>query len=185
SHVTAYAPAVDNWPMRQATTTIYWVDAQWALPPSAAAQPGRPHTLTTTVTRRSDGAPLAGWTVRYDVPGGGASLGYASGNSVDVPTDAAGRASVEVSPTSGGGGSSTVGITIVRPPQAGADASPQLEVGRGAATITWGSGAPIGATPTPINTAPTLQPTPNSPLSSLPPPPSSPSSPATGSNPTA
>ena len=70
-------------------------------------KPGRPHVLTTTVMRRTDGAPLAGWLVRYDI-GGGASLGYEGGNVVEVPTDAAGRASAEVSPANVGGGSSTV-----------------------------------------------------------------------------
>jgi uncharacterized repeat protein (TIGR01451 family) len=165
SRVTAYAPAVGNWQFRQATTTIYWIDAQWAFPPSAVAAPGRPHTLTTTVTRRTDGAPLVGWTVRYDVSRGG-SLGYAGGNSVNVPTDAAGRASVEVSPSDVGGGTATIGVTIIRPALAGAEASPQLEIGRGAATITWGSApssAPTAAPslslpPPPITPAPATSP---------------------------
>jgi uncharacterized repeat protein (TIGR01451 family) len=156
SHVTTVAPDVSNWQFRQATATIYWIDAQWVFPPSAQAEPGRPHVLTTTVMRRSDEAPLAGWTVRYDVPRGGASLGYASGDHIDVPTDAAGRASVEVSPTDVGGGTATINITIIRPPLAGPHAIPQLEVGRGLATITWGT----GQTAAPINAAPVLQPTP-------------------------
>ena len=50
------------------------------------------------VTRRTDGSPLAGWIVRYEVAGG-ASLGYEGGNFVEVPTDANGRASMEVSPS--------------------------------------------------------------------------------------
>jgi hypothetical protein len=149
SQITAYSPAVSDWNLRRAIATIYWVDAQWMLPPSAVAEAGRPHVLTTTVMRRTDGTPLAGWLVRYDV-GGGASLGYEGGNVVEVPTDASGRASVEVSPVSVAGGSTTVGITIIRPPQGGADPSPRLEIGRGAASITWTAGAaapPIGTPP--------------------------------------
>jgi uncharacterized repeat protein (TIGR01451 family) len=161
SHVTAFAPDVGNWQFRQAAAIIYWIDAQWAFPPSTVAPTGQPHVLTTTVTRRTDGAPLAGWTVRYDVSGGGASLGYAGGNFVDVPTDAAGRASVEVSPTATGSGASTVGITIVRPAVIGPGAAPSLEVGRGSATIVWG--AP--ASPAPATAPPSLQPTPISPIS--------------------
>lgn len=141
SRVTAYTPLVDDWQLRRATATIYWVDAQWVFPPSAVVEPGRPHVLTTTVTRRSDSSPVAGWLVRYEVAGGGASLGYGGGNYVDVPTDAAGRASVEVSPTGSGGGSTTVQMTLIRPPLAGAEASPQLEIGSGSATITWGTAA--------------------------------------------
>jgi uncharacterized repeat protein (TIGR01451 family) len=159
SHVTAIAPDVANWQFRQATATIYWIDAQWVFPPSATADPGRPHVLTTTVMRRSDGAPLAGWIVRYNVPSGGASLGYASGDHTDATTDANGRASVEVSPNDVGGGTATIGVTIIRPAAPGASAAQQLEVGRGVSTITWGS----GASPTPISTRPQLQPTPIAP----------------------
>ena len=79
SRVTAYAPSVGNWQFRQASATIFWVDAQWIFPPSAVVEPGRPHVLTTIVIRRTDGSPLAGWIVRYEVAGG-ASLGYEGGN---------------------------------------------------------------------------------------------------------
>ena len=99
-----------------------------------------PHTLTTTVMRRTDGAPLAGWIVRYDV-GGGAALGYEGGSATEATTDAAGRASVEVSPKDAGGGATNVCITIIRPQTAGPAAMPRLELGRGAATITWNAGA--------------------------------------------
>jgi len=167
SHVTAYTPAVNDWNLRRATATIYWVDAQWVLHTSAVVDVGRPHILTTTVMRRTDGAPLAGWLVRYEVASG-ASLGYQGGNVIEVPTDAAGRASVEVSPVGAGSGTTTVGITIVRPPQGGADQAPRLEVGRGAAAITWASGAisapvspaPISPAPATPMPAPPLQPTP-------------------------
>jgi uncharacterized repeat protein (TIGR01451 family) len=158
SHVTAYAPAVGNWQFRQANATIHWIDAQWSFPPSATVTSGRPHVLTTTVTRRSNGAPLAGWVVRYDVSGGGASLGYAGGNFVDATTDAAGRASVEVSPSDVGGGTATIGITIIQP--ATAVGTPQLEVGRGSASITWGSGTSSAPSPVPATGPPPLQPTP-------------------------
>jgi uncharacterized repeat protein (TIGR01451 family) len=155
SYITAYAPNIADWQQRRAIATIYWVDAQWLFAPSAVEEPGRPHVLTTTVTRRSDGTPVQGWIVRYDVAGG--SLGYSAGKSIEVPTDASGRASVEVSPTDVGGGSATVTMVLVRPPQTLPVATPQLEVGRGAATISWGaagvSSAPIAA-PAPIVTSP-------------------------------
>jgi uncharacterized repeat protein (TIGR01451 family) len=169
SHVTAFTPAISDWNLRKATATIYWVDAQWVLPASTIVPAGRPHVLTTTVMRRTDGAPLAGWLVRYEVPGG-ASLGYGGGNVADVATDAAGRASVEVSPTDVGGGSTTVGITVVRPPQAGVAAAPQLEVGRGSATLTWATGAaPIPMAPAPISPGP-MSPLPITPMQPGPPP---------------
>ena len=45
------------------------VDAQFAFPAPTIAQAGHPLVLTTIVTRRTDRAPLAGWTVRYEVIG--------------------------------------------------------------------------------------------------------------------
>jgi uncharacterized repeat protein (TIGR01451 family) len=139
SLVTAYTPTIDNF--NRVTTPVYWVDAQFLFPPPAAAEPGRAHTLTTTVLRRSDSAPLVGWTVRYDVANG-ASLGYEGGNFVEATTDAAGRASVEVSPVNAGGGTTNVGVTVIRPAgwAAGMGAMP---LGRGNTTITWGAGAPM------------------------------------------
>ncbi len=136
SLVTAYAPAYSEF--NQATSTIYWVDAQWIFPQPAIVEPGRSHTLTTTLMRRSDGAPLAGWIVQYNVSGG--ALGYEGGSSVDTTTDANGRASVEVNPKDPGGGVTNVGITIVRPQTAGPAVMPRLNLGRSAVTITWAQG---------------------------------------------
>lgn len=139
SVVTAFAPNLCEF--NQGTSTIFWIDAQWVFPASVTVPCGRPHTLTTTVARRTDGAPLAGWIVRYTV-GGGASLGYEGGNTVDVPTDATGRASVEVSPMESGGGATNVGVVIVRPASGGPSALPRMEIGRGAAAIAWTAAAP-------------------------------------------
>jgi uncharacterized repeat protein (TIGR01451 family) len=180
SYVTAYAPGVDDWQLRRAIATIYWVDAQWLFAPSAVEETGRAHVLTTTVTRRSDGTPIQGWIVRYEVAGG--SLGYSAGKSVEVPTDASGRASVEVSPTDVSGGAATVTMVLVRPPQTLPVAAPQLEIGRGAATITWGAAvaapapfvAPAPTIAAPSTTVPSSPPATfgaPSPQISLPPPP--------------
>jgi hypothetical protein len=174
SHITAYSPTIPDWNLRRAIATIYWVDAQWILPSSTVVPAGRPHVLTTTVLRRTDGAPLAGWLVRYE-SASGASFGYEGGNVVDVPTDGAGRASVEVSPVDAGGGSTSVNITIIRPPHASADASPQLEIGRGVATISWAAGAVAG--PDTFQTPPPVNPGSVSPMPAAPPSTSSPLSP--------
>jgi uncharacterized repeat protein (TIGR01451 family) len=147
SQVTAFAP--DLCQFNQATTSIYWIDAQWVFPASVVAECGRPHVLTTTVFRRTNGTPLAGWIVRYTV-GTGGSLGYEGGNTIDARTDAAGRASVEVSPAAAGGGVTQIGITIVRPQSIGPGTIPQVELARGAATITWSANAPAVAPGLPL-----------------------------------
>ena len=69
SNITAVAPEVVAWAGRRATATIYWVDVQWTLPP-ATVSAGRAQVLTTAVRRQSDGMPLVGWLVRYEVADG-------------------------------------------------------------------------------------------------------------------
>ena len=73
-----------------------------------------------------------------------------------MTTDANGRASVEVSPSGSAGGSTTVNITINRPPQAAPESTPRLEIGRGCAVITWGAAgtAVPSAMPAPVVGAP-------------------------------
>lgn len=138
SYVTATAPESGNWDARRATATIYWVDAQWRLPPPQALQPGQTGTLTTTVTRQTDGAPLAGWIVRYEVRDDAtARLGYESGAVTEATTDAQGRASVQVTPTDDGPGSVQVQATVIRPANSAPMPSPRLELGGGETTVTW------------------------------------------------
>ena len=163
--VTAVAPWLDQY--NQASATIHWIDAQWVFAQTAAVEAGRPHTLTTTVMRRTDGAPLPGWIVRYNVASG-AALGYEGGNTIESTTDAAGRASVEVSPTNTSGGITNVGITIIRPATGGAIPMPRLELGRAATAITWGSAPSV-----PVTGAPALPPAPALPGTPIPPPPPS------------
>jgi uncharacterized repeat protein (TIGR01451 family) len=166
SRITAFTPTIGNWQFRQASATIHWVDAQWVFPPSAIVEAGRPHVLTTALMRRTDGSPLSGWIVRYEV-GSGGTLGYEGGRFVEVPVDAAGRASVEVSPANAGGGSTVVDVAIIRPQTTGPDVAPRMELGRGRVVITWGAGTAAPAPIAPGNTG-----TPSAPgIPGLPPPP--------------
>ncbi|WP_442482262.1 DUF7507 domain-containing protein [Aeoliella sp. SH292] len=154
SYVSAYAPNVPNWAGRTATATVYWLDAQWVFPSSVVLAPGQSHTLTTTVTRQTDGAPVAGWIVRYRVSGGTAGLGYDGGQTSEVATNNQGRASVEISPTDDRPGTTNIAIEIIRPEQAGVAASPRVTLGQGLASINWAaggmSGTPMPATPPPV-----------------------------------
>lgn len=160
SYVTAYAPDVPNWAGRTARATIYWVDALWSFPPPVTLAPGESHTLTTTVTRQSDGAPIPGWIVRYRVVGDGASLDYSQGQTSDVPTNAQGRASVSIAPTDDRPGTTNVQIEIVRPEQVGNAASPRVTLATGATSISWAAGG-ISGSPLPATQPPMLEPTPD------------------------
>jgi uncharacterized repeat protein (TIGR01451 family) len=147
SYVTATAPETGNWEARRNTAAIYWVDAQWQLPPPTALQLGQGGVLTTTVTRKTDGAPLGGWLVRYEVTRGDtARLGYESGQVSEVTTDASGRAQVQVSPTDDQPGTAQVKVTVIRPASSAPMPAPRLELGGGETIVSWtpSAMAPIG-----------------------------------------
>jgi hypothetical protein len=149
---TVTACAAEMAGLNQASATIQWVDADWVFPLNCANEEvGRPHVLTTTVARRSNGAPLPGWVVKYNVASG-ASLGYGGGNTVEQVTDVNGRASVEVSPSDASGGVATVGIAILAPPSTAAGSAQPLELSRTTSMITWRTG--IAPTPVPASAAP-------------------------------
>lgn len=144
SYVTATAPGSSHWDARRATATVYWVDAQWRLPAPLALQPGQTGTLTTTVTRKSDGAPVAGWIVRYEAaPGSSARLGYESGHASEATTDAQGRASVRVTPTDDQPGGTPIRVTVIRPATSAPMPSPRLELGGGDTSVTWTPSATV------------------------------------------
>ncbi|WP_428304944.1 hypothetical protein [Lacipirellula sp.] len=153
SHVTAYTQSVDSWPLRKQMATIYWVDVQWVFPPAAVTSGGR-ETLTTTVKRQTDGAPLAGWIVRYEVSDGLTTTAGA-GQVSEVVTDAQGMASVQVSPTAAGAASSKIDMQLVRPANFGGGDAPRLVIGNSSTIVNWSGGStylpPSGSSPlTPV-----------------------------------
>lgn len=137
STVTAVTPTVVNWSARRATATIYWIDTQWTFPPPSISAGGS-QVLTTTVLRQSDGSPLTGWVVRYEVAGGGGSLsGNQSGQVVEVVTGADGKASIDVTPTASEGSATQINMQLVRPAGMGLPGYPRLVVANGSTTINW------------------------------------------------
>lgn len=162
SYITASAPESENWEARRSTATVYWVDAQWKLPAPLNLQPGQTGELTTTVTRQTDGEPVEGWLVRYEVlRGESARLGYESGQASEVKTDARGRATMQISPTDDLPGSAQIKVTVVRPPNSAPMPSPRLEVGGGETVVTWSPTASpvvIDNGPAPSPGAPTTPP---------------------------
>ncbi|MGI9427579.1 MAG: hypothetical protein ACR2NM_02895 [Bythopirellula sp.] len=140
SRITAVAPEVETWANRRATATIYWVDVAWTFPP-AAVTAGGGQVLTTTVRRHTDGTPIEGWLVRYEVAdGGGALRGSESGQVVEVPTDAQGRASIDVTPTGSAGTTTRINTQVVRPKRFDGSNAPRLEIANGVTTIQWTDG---------------------------------------------
>ncbi len=138
SHVTVFAPKASSWDRRRQTATVHWVDAQWELPPTAIVRAGQQHQLVTRVTRGSSGTPAVGWTVRYEVVGGGVPAGFAPSGaaSVDVTTLADGTAPATIISQTNQPGTTQVRVHIIRPAQQSGDL-PQLNVGQGWTSVTW------------------------------------------------
>lgn len=135
TYVTAVAPGIANWERRGQTAVIHWVDAQWQFPPPAINPAGTRHVFTTTVMRQSDQSPLPGWRVRYTITAGPpAGLGPTGAQSLEVETDAAGRAAVEISQPRPVPGTSMVAIEVIRPASAPGG---RIVVGTGSTSKTW------------------------------------------------
>ncbi|RIK81518.1 MAG: hypothetical protein DCC67_08165 [Planctomycetota bacterium] len=165
SHVTALAPTVASWDHRKAAATIYWVDVQWQFPPAAVTSSGQGETLTTLVTRQSDGSPLAGWIVRYEV----ADAGGSSSGVSEIVTGADGRASAKVSPTAAGAASSQIDVQLIRPAGLGGGDAPRLIVARSTTTVHWSGGDPYLPPAASPPTAPAPIPAPGPSLPASPP----------------
>jgi len=136
TYVTVWAPKEHNWDRRQATATIYWVDARWQFPPCTTGRAAQRQALETVVTR-SDGTPVSGWWVQYDVvEGPEAVLGARGDTTVKVRTDGAGRAAVDLIPKTLQPGITTVRVQVIRPASVRPDVS-EMIVGQGHTSVSW------------------------------------------------
>ena len=138
SYVSAFAPSVAPWGQRRQTARIHWVDAQWTFPAPSIQPAGSRHTLTTTVLGRSDGRPRRGWLVRYEILDG-PTAGFAPDGArvVEVATNEAGQASVELFQAQPSPGSNRIQIQILRPSAGGGPESARLVLASGMTTCTW------------------------------------------------
>jgi uncharacterized repeat protein (TIGR01451 family) len=138
THVTVWAPKEKDWERRRTTARIHWVDAKWSFPSPQVGRFGQPVRLTTRVMR-SNGAPVRGWIVQYDVlEGPQASIGAAGEKSAAPATGADGTATVELVPNTTTPGITQVRVQIVRP-STGRDGLADMVVGQGLASVTWSS----------------------------------------------
>ncbi|MCH8043657.1 MAG: DUF11 domain-containing protein [Planctomycetes bacterium] len=138
SSVTCSGPAIPGWQHRHQTAQIYWVDAQFSFPPPAVSAAGGRQTITTTVTRQSDQAPLAGWLVRYEISGGpAAGFGADGAQVIEVVTNPQGQATAEVTQMAPAAGTSEVRIQIIRPADARDAVSRPFVAATGTTHVTW------------------------------------------------
>lgn len=175
SHVTVFAPEVYGWDRRQQSATIYWVDAQWRFPAPHIAPAGGRSTLTTQMTRQSDGSPLAGWRVRYEIVGGPDAAFSPDGTLVfEVLSNETGQAPAEIFQKAPVAGTNQIQIQVIRPAGPGGQTR-DLPIGTGSTLQTWVSEGATPATQAPTaTTAPPSTPPTIAPPSA--PPPSQPGS---------
>ncbi len=137
SFVTAYAPDVKGWDQRQQTGSIYWIDSQWMFPPPTINPAGTRHSFTTSVTRQTDGSPLAGWIVRYEITGGpDAGFSPDGGPILEVMTSESGQATAEIFQKAATAGSNQISIQVIHPSGATGPGR-RVVVGSGSTTATW------------------------------------------------
>ncbi|MGA2254879.1 MAG: hypothetical protein ABSG53_09470, partial [Thermoguttaceae bacterium] len=135
SHVTVVAPDVVLPAERTKSATIFWIDAQFGFPTPAISPAGGKQSLTTTVWRQTNHSPRPGWIVRYEtLCGPPAVFGPAGTPSVEVPTNEAGQAAVEIFQKDPSPGTNQVRFQVFRPADSCGD---RLKVKEGSVFVTW------------------------------------------------
>jgi uncharacterized repeat protein (TIGR01451 family) len=138
SVVTVVSPQVYNWNARHKSVTIHWLDVNWRFPPPAINPAGTEHTFTTTVTKHTSQSPCPGYIVRYTIVGGPPAGFLPDGaKTADVPTNAAGQASVVIRETTPAHGTNQVKIEIIRPGTFPGASGKNIIIGRGSTMKTW------------------------------------------------
>jgi uncharacterized repeat protein (TIGR01451 family) len=119
THVTAYAPGVNDWEKHKKFVIKHWVDADAILPGSARNPVGTPHDLVTQVVRHSDKTAASGYRVRYQILDGPPAVLTAPGAQpsaiLEVPVDAEGRGIVRLQQATPATGVNRIKIDVLRP----------------------------------------------------------------------
>ncbi len=116
TNIIAYAPGIYNWENHKAFAVKQWYDVTWEIPPPATNPTGKPHELVTRVMKYSDGSPLEGYIVNYELTSGPAGrFTPGNGTSATARTDAQGMATVTLNQESPVAGTNDIAISIMRP----------------------------------------------------------------------
>ena len=152
SFVTLAAPQLNSG-RRAATAIIDWTDSTWECPKPVISSLEGPANLITRVFRNSDQRPLSNWLVRYTYVDGPKVTFNDGTDTADIPTDANGRAILEVNPTSTEPGTTRVAVQIYDPDL------PAAPVSQCVGFVTWSESEPAG-TPLVFPEPPATQPPP-------------------------
>ena len=145
THVTVYAPGINDWSQHKKFVTKHWYDIAWEFPPAAVNPIGTEHQFVTSVMKHSDGSPLEGYIVNYEIlDGPAASFTQGSGQTASVMTDASGLATVTLRQAQPAEGTNNVKIDIIRPADLQC-CKPAAHIATGETSKTW-IGPKIGIT---------------------------------------
>lgn len=140
SYVSAFAPQIADWSRHLDSATIHWVDAQWTPPPAAVNPVGTRGTLTTAVMRQSDGTPVQGWKVRYEIVAGPPAGFTPDGASIiEVVTDDLGQSTAEIIQTQPATGTNQIKVDLIRPAELAFSDQQPLLIGSTVVERTWTS----------------------------------------------
>ncbi len=147
TNVTVYAPAIFNWDKHKVFAVKHWQDAAWQWPPAATNPVGTPHEMQVKVMRASNGQPLEGWIVHFELVDGPAGH-FTPGRKpmVEVKTDANGVATATLHQADPAEGTNTIRMTVIRPANEKC-CIPEVKIAEGMTTKTW-VGPRIGITKT-------------------------------------
>ena len=134
SYVTALAPDAESWDHRRQTVEIQWVDATPSFPTPVSIPAGQVHELKTTVRRASDGSPVEGWIVLYELLDGPPAQFENGRQTIEAVTNGLGEAVATVTPASQDPGTSNVRILLIRPPMG---RSPRFPISQGFTSVVW------------------------------------------------
>jgi len=137
SNVIAYAPGIYDWSKHKAFAQKHWYDVAWEFPPEATNPIGSSHQFVTKVTKYSDGKPLVGYEVTYQVLSGPEAV-FEPGNkpAAMVKTDAQGLATVTLKQVKPVEGTNEIQIDVVRPEDKQC-CKPAVHVATGKTRKTW------------------------------------------------
>lgn len=139
SHLTVYAPEVQEWDKREVVTTVHWSDCQWQFPAAATVRAGGQYALTTNLFRHSDRSPLPNYRVRYTLLDGGppAALLPNRTREVVVNSDQNGAATAALAHLALQPGVNHVGIEVIRPSDPADPNSQAVILAKHETTVDW------------------------------------------------
>ncbi|MBX9678047.1 MAG: DUF11 domain-containing protein [Gemmataceae bacterium] len=138
THITSYAPGINDWEKNKVYTTIRWVDATWEFPGPKVARFGSEETFATKIFRATDRQPLANYRVRYRIMDGPAAVLLPSRSQEYVAiSDLSGNATVTIAQLQPAPGINRISMEVIRPPDPTAPSGSGVVLAKGETQIEW------------------------------------------------